>query len=136
RVMAADFAETAIEVGGTPVTTLRGGNGDPVLVLHDELGFPGWMRWNRELATDRELVVPLQPAYGKTPKVDWIESYRDLAGFYGRLVREQGLAPVDVIGFSAGGYIAAEMAAACPETLLHMVLVAPMGVRPSEGMIM
>jgi pimeloyl-ACP methyl ester carboxylesterase len=93
------------------------------------------MTWNEELAAERELVIPLQPGYGDTPKVNWIRNYRDLAGFYARMVREQGLAPVDVIGFSAGGYIAAEMAAACPSLFRHLVLVAPLGVRPTEGEI-
>jgi pimeloyl-ACP methyl ester carboxylesterase len=51
------------------------------------------------------------------------------------MLREQALGPVDVIGFSAGGYIAAEMAAACPAAFERMVLVAPLGVRPTSGEI-
>ena len=52
------------------------------------------------------------------------------------MVREMGLSPVDVIGFSAGGYIAAEMAAADPNLFSSMILVAPMGLKPDEGEIM
>jgi len=99
--------DTTIDVGGVPVATITGGDGSPLLVLHDELGFPGWLQWNETLAANHRLIVPLQPAYGRTPKIDWIRSYRDLAGFYARMVREAGWAPLDVIGFSAGGYIAA-----------------------------
>jgi pimeloyl-ACP methyl ester carboxylesterase len=124
-----------IAVGGIPVSTVRRGSGPPLLVLHDELGYPGWMTWNERLSAQRELVIPLQPGFGVTPKVDWIRSYRDLAGFYARMVREQGWSPIDVIGFSAGGYVAAEMAAACPEMIRRLVLVAPMGLRPTEGQI-
>jgi pimeloyl-ACP methyl ester carboxylesterase len=40
-----------------------------------------------------------------------------------------------VIGFSAGAYIAAEMAAASPGTFNRMVLVGPLGLRPTEGEI-
>jgi pimeloyl-ACP methyl ester carboxylesterase len=58
---------------------------------------------------------------------------RELAGFYSRFVRDQKLAPVDVVGFSLGGWIAAEMAACNPEQFKRMVLVAPMGIRPQEG---
>jgi pimeloyl-ACP methyl ester carboxylesterase len=130
------WSETVIDVGGVPVTTVRGGEGPPLLVLHDELGYPGWMTWNDELAARRELVIPLQPAYGRTPKVGWIRSYRDLAAFYGRLLREQWPAPLDVIGFSAGGYVAAEMAASCPHAFRRMVLVAPLGIKPEQGAIM
>ena len=35
-----------------------------------------------------------------------------MAGFYSQVLREMKLDPIDVIGFSAGGFIAAEMLAA------------------------
>ena len=35
-----------VGVGDTPVTVLRAGEGPPLLILHDELGYPGWMQWN------------------------------------------------------------------------------------------
>jgi pimeloyl-ACP methyl ester carboxylesterase len=127
--------EQVIQVGDVPVTVLRGGDGPPLLVLHDELGFPGWMGWNDRLAESYELIVPMQPAYGQTPKVEWIRSYRDLGGFYARMLREQGWAGTPVVGFSAGAYVAAEMAAACPSIFERMVLVGPLGLRPTEGEI-
>jgi pimeloyl-ACP methyl ester carboxylesterase len=133
--MADEWVETTINVGDAPVTAIRGGSGQPLLVLHDELGYPGWMTWNKELARHRELIIPLQPGYGKTPKIDWIMDYRDLAGFYARMAREQGWTPLDVIGFSAGGYAAAELAAAAPEIVKSLTLVAPLGCRPLEGEI-
>ncbi len=129
------YREEEIQVGDACLVTLRGGSGRPLLVLHDELGFPGWCEWNRQIATRRELVIPLQPGFGRSERIDWIRDYRDLAAFYGRMVRELGLAPVDVIGFSAGGYIAAEMAAANREQLGKLVLVAPLGIKPDEGEI-
>jgi pimeloyl-ACP methyl ester carboxylesterase len=133
--MADEWVETTINVGDAPVTAIRGGSGAPLLVLHDELGYPGWMTWNKELARHRELIIPLQPGYGKTPKIDWIMDYRDLAGFYARMAREQGWTPLDVIGFSAGGYAAAELAASAPEIVKSLTLVAPLGCRPLEGEI-
>ncbi|MGF1597051.1 MAG: alpha/beta fold hydrolase [Acidimicrobiales bacterium] len=127
--------EETVDVGEVPITVVRGGEGPPLLVLHDELGYPGWMSWNDQLADRYEIIVPLQPAYGHTPKVDWIGSYRDLAGFYARMAREQGWTGAPVIGFSAGAYVAAEMAAACPSQFSRMVLVGPLGLRPTEGEI-
>src|SRR5919112_1355246 len=104
--------EDVVQVGDVPVAVRRGGDGPPLLVLHDELGFPGWMGWNDALAAHHELIIPLQPAYGQTPKVEWIRSYRDLGGFYARMVREQGWSGAPGIGFSPGAYVAAQMAAA------------------------
>src|SRR4030095_2550856 len=46
------------------------------------------------------------------------------------------LDPIDVIGFSAGGFIAAEMAASDPKIFSHVILVAPMGLKPTTGEIM
>ena len=127
--------ESKIDVGGVPVAVVRGGSGRPLLIFHDELGYPGWMTWNETLAQTRELIIPQQPAYGRTPKIDWIRDYRDLALYYGRMIREQAWGPVDVIGFSAGGFIAAELAAAAPQSINRLVLVAPLGLRPTEGEI-
>jgi len=128
--------EETVRTGGIDVALIKRGSGKPLLIFHDELGYTGWMTWNERLAEERTLVIPRQPGFDKTPRVDWIENFRDLASFYARMVREMGLEPVDVIGFSAGGWIAAEMAAADPGIFRHMVLVAPLGIRPKEGEIL
>jgi pimeloyl-ACP methyl ester carboxylesterase len=124
-----------IKVGGTDLAIVRGGAGKPLLILHDELGYPGWMTWNEKLAQERTLLIPLQPGFGQTARIDWILDYRDLAGFYSQALREQKLDPLDVIGFSAGAFIAAEMVAADPKIFNRMILVAPMGLKPAEGEI-
>jgi len=130
-----ELAESVIDVGGTGVVALAGGSGRPLLMLHDELGFPGWMGWNRDLAGGRRFLVPLQPGFGRTPRVPWFRSVRDVGSFYARMVRERGLGPVDVVGFSAGAWIAAEMAASDPALVGRLVLVAPLGIRPEQGEI-
>jgi pimeloyl-ACP methyl ester carboxylesterase len=130
------WSEETVRVAETDLALIKGGNGKPLLIFHDELGCPGWMSWNAALAETRTLLIPLQPGFGKTPRLDWIRSYRDLAGFYSQVVRWMHLDPVDVIAFSAGGFIAAEMAAADPKIFSHMVLVAPMGIKPNEGEIL
>jgi pimeloyl-ACP methyl ester carboxylesterase len=130
-----ESVEGVVDVGGVGVVTVEGGSGRPLLMLHDELGFPGWLRWNEDLAGDRRFVIPMQPGFGRTPRVSWFRSMRDVASFYARMLRESGLGPVDVVGFSAGAWIAAEMAASDPGLFNRMVLVAPLGIRPEEGEI-
>ncbi len=134
--MASEWQQEKVHVAGADLTVIKGGKGRPLLVLHEELGHPGWLRWHSELARDHELIIPIQPGFAGTERVDWIANIRDLAGFYGRVVREMKLTPVDVIGFSTGGWIAAEMAAQNFQQLHRMVLVAPAGIRPSSGEIM
>ena len=123
-------------VGGEQLVVLKGGSGKPLLVLHEELGYPSWMKWNEALSERRTIVTPLYPGFGRTPRAEWIANVRDLGSFLARFVREQGMAPIDVIGFSLGGWLAAEMAANDPNLFSKMVLVAPVGIRPPEGDIM
>ena len=130
------YTESTIQVGGTGVTLLRGGSGRPLLVLHEELGHPGWLAWHAELGQTHSLLLPVHPGFGALPRADWIAGVRDLAGFYSRMLREMNLGPVDVVGFSLGGWIAAEMAAADAGQFRRMALVAPTGVRPPEGEIL
>ncbi len=134
--MVANSQEETVQVAGTDLTILKGGTGRPLLVLHEEMGFTGWLNWHSALAESHQLQIPLHPGFGVSPRVEWIAGVRDMASFYSRVIQEQGLGPVDVIGFSLGGWIAAEMAASCAHQLHRMILVAPVGIRPPEGDIM
>ena len=93
-------SEETLDVAGAKLVMVKGGSGKPILIFHDELGYPGWMAWNETIAHEWQLFTPLQPGFGKTPKLEWVRTYRDLAGFYSQVVRELKLDPVDVIGFS------------------------------------
>src|ERR1700675_1596295 len=119
--------------GADKLVVVKGGAGKPLLVLHEELGYPGWMKWNAALSQRRTLLTPLYPGFGRSPLADWIMNIRDLASFIARFVREQNLAPIDVLGFSLGGWIAAEMAANDPSIFSKIVLVAPAVIRPPGG---
>ncbi|MHB8382234.1 MAG: alpha/beta fold hydrolase [Candidatus Binataceae bacterium] len=130
------WREETVRVDGTDLSVAIGGAGRPVLVLHDELGNPGALKWNLALAARRKIITPLHPGLGRTPRADWIASIRDLAAFYARYLIESSLAPIDVIGFSLGGWIAGEMAACNPGQFRKMILVAPAGIRPPEGDIL
>jgi pimeloyl-ACP methyl ester carboxylesterase len=132
----ADWKEEVTRVAGTDLAIIRGGRGKPLLVLHEELGHPGWLNWHDALAQDRTLIIPIQPGMGNSPRVDHIMNVQHLALFYGWVLRDLGLAPIDVLGFSFGGWTAAEMAAAHSGQFGKMVLVAPMGIKPPEGEIM
>ncbi len=130
------YSQSTVNVGGTLVALLRGGSGRPLLVLHEELGHPGWLGWHQQLAQGNSLLLPVHPGFGELPRADWVMSVRDLAGFYARMLREMDTGPLQVIGFSLGGWIAAEMAAADPGLFSRMVLVAPAGIKPPEGEIL
>lgn len=129
------YQQKTVKVGSTPLHYLEAGEGSPIVIFHGELGFPGWFRFHDELAKNHRLIIPLHPGYSITERANWITSIRDLAGFYARFLNEQNLTPVDVIGFSMGGWIAAEMAAANAGQFKHMSLIGALGIRPPEGVI-
>jgi pimeloyl-ACP methyl ester carboxylesterase len=52
------------------------------------------------------------------------------------MLRARGLPPLDVLGFSLGGWIAAEMLANDPALFRKLVLVAPLGIKPEQGAIL
>jgi pimeloyl-ACP methyl ester carboxylesterase len=130
-----EWREDRIRIGEAELSVVQGGAGKPLLILHEELGYPGWLRWQSALARERSLLIPMHPGFGRTARLEWITSVRDLAAFYGRMLRQQNLTPIDVIGFSLGGWIAAEMAVDNPAQFRRMILVAPAGVRPPQGEI-
>jgi pimeloyl-ACP methyl ester carboxylesterase len=123
-------------LGDYRLQAITGGSGRPLLILHDEMGYPGWMRWQEELARERALLIPLAPGFGIAPRLEWLRDVRDLACLYARWLRDQKLPRLDVIGFSLGGWVAAEMLANDPGLFRKLVLVAPLGIKPPEGAIL
>lgn len=132
----AEWTEEITHVAGSDLAIVKGGQGKPLLVLHEELGHPGWLSWHSALAKEHTLLIPIQPGLGKSPKIEWIRNIHELALWYSWVLRELNLAPLDVIGFSTGGWIAAEIASFNSKQFRKMVLVAPAGIKPPEGEIM
>lgn len=129
------WTEEIVEVAGSRLQLAKGGNGSPLLILHDELGHHGALRWHNTLAESNTLHIPSHPGFGESPRMEWIMNMRDLAGWYLRALDELGLQGVDVIGFSLGGWLAAEMATMCPQQFNKMALVGAAGIKPPVGEI-
>ena len=111
--MVTEFTEEFVDVGGTKVHTLKGGTGEPLLILHGASGNTGWLRYVQALSEKFTVIYPSHPGFGKTPRPDWLESVPDLAAFYTWYLETLGLERVRTIGFSLGGWLAAEIAATC-----------------------
>ena len=132
---ATPWTEEIVEAGGITLHITKGGTGRPLLILHDELGHPGWLRYHAALAQHYTLYMPSHPGCGQSERLEWVMSMRDLAGWYLDALDELGLVQVSVLGGSLGGWLAAEMAAMCPQQFQRLVLVGAMGVRPPVGEI-
>ena len=129
------WVEEFREYGGSRLHLMKGGEGPPVLVLHGSGGNPGLMAHHRELAKSFTLYVPSHPGFEKSTRAPWIDSIDAVAHFYLGLMEEMGVDRYSVLGFSMGGWIAAEMAAMCTHSLDRLVISSGVGIRPEEGEI-
>jgi len=133
---AAGVTEDLVDAAGLRVQLRRGGAGAPLLILHGELGVPGWLRAHALLAQRFAVNVPSLPGFGASARPDWIAGVRDVAAWVTWLVRDLKLAqPLPVIGFSLGGWIAAEIATANASIFSRMVLVGAAGLEPEDGQV-
>ena len=133
--MVSDFAEEIIDVGGSKVQLLKGGSGDPLLILHGAGGSRGWLRYTQALSERFTVYLPSHPGFGTSERPDWMESVQDLACFYTWFQEQQGLENVRAIGFSMGGWLAAEMAVMCHHAFRKLMLVDAVGIKPQQGEI-
>lgn len=128
------FTEAFVEAAGVRIQLRRGGAGAPLLVLHGELGVPGWLRAYGQLARHFTVYVPSLPGFGRSEHPHWIAGVRDLAAWVTWFVRDLKLPqPLPVIGFSLGGWVAAEIATMNAALFTRMVLVGAAGLQPDEG---
>ena len=124
------------ELAGVQTTLVTGGSGEPIVVLHDETGYPGWLQWQESLSQHFNLNIPMMPGYGESARLDWAMSMRDMTGWYLEALDDLDIGQVSVIGFSLGGWLAAELATMDPGRFKKLVLVSAAGVRPPVGEIL
>ena len=133
--MATDFTEESVDVGGSQVHMLKGGSGEPLLLLHGAGGNAGWLRYVQGLADRFTVYVPSHPGFGFSDRPEWMETISDLASFYTWFLEQQGLEGIRAIGFSMGGWLAAEIAVNCRHAFSKLMLVGAAGIKPQRGEI-
>ena len=132
----ATYTGERVQAAGAEMQLLKGGAGDPVLVLHDEMGQPGWLQFHESLARNYTVYAPSLPGFGVTDRLDWIMNVRDTATWTLWALEDLGLSNLKVVGFSLGGWLAAEMATQGPRVFSKMALAAPAGILPPTGEIL
>jgi len=120
---------STIDIAGCEIELHQKGSSAPLLFLHSAGGFRPDEAFVDLLAADRKLICPSHPGFGRSALPDWIDNVDDIAHIYLELMDRLGLAKVDVIGCSLGGWITAEMITKAPERFGKIILVAPVGVK-------
>lgn len=120
---------TSVKVGNVMLEVERRGAGAPLLLLQGEEQLEADSALVADLARTHEVIIPSPPGFGHTERPDWISSPDDISYFYLDLIDALGLKNLTVVGFSLGGWLAAELATKDDSAIAKLVLVDAYGVK-------
>ena len=118
-----------LDVGGLRVAYRRKGTGEPTLYLHGAGMTRMWLPHLEALSERVDVIAPEHPGYGETEMPEWLDGFEDLVIHYDELLDVLGLEQVHVVGYSLGGWLAAEFASFYPQRLKSLTLMVPAGLR-------
>jgi pimeloyl-ACP methyl ester carboxylesterase len=125
--------EETVTVRGRNVRLYRGGEGPPLLFLHDPF-CPSWLPLHETLAAHHEVFVPIHPGFaGSEDHFEEFEEMEDLVFHYLDFCEARGLQRPALAGASFGGWIAAEWAMRHSQTLQALILIDALGLRVAEA---
>ena len=120
---------TTVELNGFSSRVWKKGSGPAIGFLAGFGGLPRWIPFLDALAKERTVIVPSLPGFpggerGHTvldTHLDWVLATR-------QLLSKAGLDSADLVGSTAGGSLAAEVAAIWPHQVRRLALIAPWGL--------
>ena len=121
------------EVLGLPVAYRRKGNGEPTVLLHGAGFTRMWIPLYENLSKQLDFIAPECPGFGETPLANWIKGFDDLVILYDQFFEQLELEQVHLIGFSMGGWAAAEFASYYPRRVKSLSLITPVGLRLEDN---
>ena len=110
------------------ITVDEQGAGRPILLLHGGGGPPSMGPLPSALSERFEVIAPVHPGFGGTPRPDWYTGIDDIALSYLQLLEQRDLRDVMVVGSSVGGWIASEMAVREHQRITGTVLLNGVGI--------
>jgi pimeloyl-ACP methyl ester carboxylesterase len=117
-----------VEVGEIRVAYRRKGSGEPVVFLHGAGATRMWLPFYERMAASVDLIAPEHPGFGETEMPDWLDGFDDLVLHYRDFADALELERFHLVGFSLGGWIAAELAVFYPGRVKSMTLITPAGL--------
>ncbi len=83
-------------------------------------------------AVMREIIAPSHPGFGRSPRPKDFESVYDLVNLCSAVLDALPHEKITVLGFSFGGWLAAEMAVRSCHKIDRLILVDPVGIKVSD----
>ncbi len=126
----ASETSTVVSLRGVDVPLVRRGAGPPALVLHGGEGPVDQLPFVDFLAAHFELVLPTHPGFGGAPIPEHFDNLQDLVFLYLDLIDSLDLQDAILMGFSMGGWLAAEIAVMNTGRFSKLALVDSVGIKP------
>ena len=125
-------AAEQLRVHGIELEALRRGKGRPMLALHGFDTIDPTAPFLNLLGRHGEVIAPSSPGFGQSPRPKDFDTVYDLVHLYLAALDALPGDKITLLGFSFGGWLAAEVAAACNHRLHKLVLVDPLGIKISD----
>lgn len=125
-------AADRITVEGIELEVLRRGTGRPILLMHGFDTVVADAPFLERLAGHGEIIAPSMPGFGNSPRPKDFDTVYDLVHLYLAVLAELPGDKITVLGFSFGGWLAAEAATACTHRIDRLILVDPLGIKISD----
>ena len=121
-----------LRVHGIELEVLRRGTGRLILALHGFDTIDPAARFLDLLSRHGEVIAPSSPGFGNTPRPKDFDTVYDLVHLYLAALDALPGDKITLLGFSFGGWLAAEVAVACSHRLEKLILVDPLGIKVSD----
>ncbi len=118
-----------LKIEDAEIEVVRFGEGSPIFLLESEEQLERDLPFVRELAKTRQIIIPSPPGFGRSNRPDWVTNPDDISYLYLDVLRLLNIHEAVMIGFSLGGWIAAELATKNDTRLRKLVLVDAYGVK-------
>jgi len=121
-----------LTVRGIELEVVRRGAGRQILLLHGFQTVDPEARFLELLGRHGEIIAPSGPGFGNSPRPRDFDTVYDLVHLYLEALKSLPGDKVTLVGFSFGGWLAAEVAVACSDRLDKLVLVDAVGIKISD----
>jgi pimeloyl-ACP methyl ester carboxylesterase len=108
------------------------GAGPALLLLHGGDGPQEHLPFFQRLTERFEVIAPTHPGCAGSPIPEHFDDLDDLVYLYLDLMDALDLREVVLMGFSMGGWVAAEMAVRTTQRLSRLILVDAVGIKPGD----
>jgi pimeloyl-ACP methyl ester carboxylesterase len=126
------IATQRLTVHGIDLEVLRGGDGNPIVLLHGMRSLTAQSRFPALLAAHGAVLAPSCPGFGTSPRPKDFDTTYDLIHLQRAILDAIPGERITLVGLSFGGWLAAEVAAQGHPRLGRLVLVDPVGIKISD----